>query len=125
MACIVGREPPVAPVGPATTNRAGFAIVSVMSLLFALTTDSAKSAALVVVLVLVGIAVVSALVIKAIVTKILSLAICGLLSLGMFSQRASITNCADKVKSGALSTHNKTECSFFGIKVSVPTDRVP
>jgi hypothetical protein len=95
--------------------------------LLALTTDSVKSVAIVGVLVLVAFAIISAMVVKAIVTKLLSLLICGALSLGMFSQRSSITTCADQVKAGAFSANGnrKTECTFFGIKVKVPTDKIP
>jgi uncharacterized membrane protein len=96
------------------------------SSLFALTTDSAKSMALMVVLVFVGIAIVSALVIKAIVMKLLSLLVCAFISFGAFSQRSSITKCADSVKANAMSTGSQsTKCTFFGIKVNVPTDKIP
>lgn len=95
--------------------------------LLALTTDSVKSAAIVAVLVFVGFAIVSALIVKAIVTKIVSLLVMAALSLGMFSQRSAVDKCADQVKQGAFSANGnrKTECTFLGFKVRVPTDKLP
>ena len=86
----------------------------------ALDTNAVKSGALVAVLALVGIAIVSAVVVKAIVTKLLTIAICALLSLGMISQRATVTKCIDDWKKD----HRKTECSFFGVKVNIPLDQL-
>lgn len=94
--------------------------------IFGITTDGAKSGALFAILALVAVAVISALVVKAVVTKVLTMLISALLAFGVYSQRSSITSCADKVKKEALSFGaRKTECSFFGVKVNVPTDQLP
>ena len=121
------RQASVAQRG-ATTGRVNTTIVGVMTAsLLALTTDSVKSAAIVAVLVFVGFAIVSALIVKAIVTKIVSLLVMAALSLGMFSQRSAVDKCADQVKQGAFSANGnrKTECTFLGFKVRVPTDKLP
>jgi hypothetical protein len=95
-------------------------------MLFALTTDSAKSTALIGLVVVVVLAVVAALVIKAIVTKVLSLVVAAIMSFGLYSQRSSIQDCANKVKKEALTfgTAAKAECTFLGVKVKVPVDKI-
>jgi hypothetical protein len=95
-------------------------------MLYALTTDSAKSSALIGLAVVVVLAIIAALVIKAIVTKVLSLAVAAIMAFGLFSQRTAIQDCANKVKKEALTfgVAAKAECTFFGIKVKVPLDKV-
>jgi hypothetical protein len=83
-------------------------------------TESVKRGAIIAVLAFVAIAIVAAMVIKAVVTKLLTMAICALLSLGMISQRATVTKCLDDWKKD----HKKTECTFFGFKVKIPLDQL-
>jgi proteasome assembly chaperone (PAC2) family protein len=95
-------------------------------MLFALTTESAKSTALIGLLAVVVIGVVGALVVKAVVTKLITVAVAAVFAFGFASQRSSIQDCAKKVKDNALvvGASAKTECTFFGIKVNVPTDKI-
>lgn len=96
-------------------------------MLFALSTDSAKTFAIVGVVAALVIAVVAALVIKAIVTKMISLAVAALFAFLFYSQRSSIEDCAKRVKDNSLVVQatEATECKFFGITVTVPTDKRP
>jgi 5-bromo-4-chloroindolyl phosphate hydrolysis protein len=96
-------------------------------MMFALTTDSAKSTALIGLVVVIVLGILAALVIKAVITKVISLIVAAALSFGLFSQRASIQDCAKKVKENVLVVDKsaKTECKFFGFTVEVPTDKKP
>jgi hypothetical protein len=71
------------------------------------------------------VAVVLLMAIKSIVGKIISVAIFLAISVAGYTQRASITDCADKVKAQASSASINTTCTFFGqnltIKVKNPT----
>jgi hypothetical protein len=105
----------------ATTEGDRTSSVTVMnSSVLALTTDNVKSYAIVAILAFIGIAIVAAMVVKAIVTKLLTMAICALLSLGMISQRSTVSKCVEDWKKD----HKKTECSFFGVKVKIPLDQL-
>ena len=98
------------------TDSVGVMFLSVL----AVTTDNVKSYAIVAILAFIGIAIVAAMVVKAIVTKLLTMAICALLSLGMISQRSTVSKCVEDWKKD----HKKTECSFFGVKVKIPLDQL-
>jgi len=71
------------------------------------------------------VAVVLLMAIKSIVGKIISVAIFLAISVAGYTQRASITDCADKVKAQASSASINATCTFFGqnltIKVKNPT----
>ena len=86
----------------------------------AVTTDNVKTYAVIAIVAFVGIAIVAAMVVKAIVTKLLTMAICALLSIGMISQRSTVSKCVEDWKKD----HKKTECSFFGVKVKIPLDQL-
>ncbi len=98
------------------TDSVGAMFLSVL----AVTTDNVKSYAIVAILAFIGVAIVAAIVVKAIVTKLLTMAICALLSLGMISQRSTVSKCVEDWKKD----HKKTECSFFGVKVKIPLDQL-
>jgi hypothetical protein len=98
------------------TDSVGAMFLSVL----AVTTDNVKSWAIIAIMAFIAIAIVAAMVVKAIVTKLLTMAICALLSLGMISQRATVTKCIDDWKKD----HKKTECTFFGFKVKIPLDQL-
>ena len=95
-------------------------VTAMHSSVLALTTDNVKSYAIIAILAFIGIAIVAAMVVKAIVTKLLTMAICALLSLGMISQRSTVSKCVEDWKKD----HQKTECSFFGVKVKIPLDQL-
>jgi hypothetical protein len=105
----------------ATTEGGRTSSVTVMNLsVLAVTTDNVKSYAIMAILAFIGIAIVAAIVVKAIVTKLLTMAICALLSLGLISQRSTVSKCVEDWKKD----HQKTECSFFGVKVKIPLDQL-
>jgi hypothetical protein len=88
-----------------------------------MTVESAKNVAIVVALVLVFIMVVMAWVVKNVTTKLISVVIVGGLALGVWTQRASLEDCAGKVKArAALGDTADVTCKFLGsdIKVSLP-----
>ena len=84
----------------------------------ALSLDSAKTIAIVVVLVFVALSVISALVIKSIVTKLIMVVLMACLALGVWTQRTSLQDCADKAKAGSLDVSGLT-CTFFGTDIEV------
>lgn len=72
------------------------------------------------------VAVILMKVISSIVGKVISSAVFVALALAGYSQRAEISNCADKVKSQATTSASiDTTCTFFGqditVKVPLPT----
>ncbi len=89
----------------------------------ALSVDSAKNIAIVVVIAFVVLSVVSAIVVKAIVTKIILVVLMGGLALGAWTQRQSLSECADKaaaaVQDGTAGAETVT-CTFFGTEVDLP-----
>jgi c-di-AMP phosphodiesterase-like protein len=95
--------------------------------MYALTTDSAKSTALIGLVAVIVIGVIAAMVIKAVVTKILSLVVAAALSFGFLSQRSSIQDCAKELKKNVnvVGKSAKTKCTFFGFTVELPTDQKP
>jgi hypothetical protein len=86
----------------------------------AVDTNQVKTYAIMAAIAFVVVAIVAAMVVKAVVTKLLTMAVCALLSLGMISQRATVTKCIDDWKKD----HKKTECTFFGFKVKIPLDQL-
>jgi high-affinity Fe2+/Pb2+ permease len=89
----------------------------------ALSVDSAKNIAIVVAVVFVVLSVVSALIIKNIVTKLILVVLLAGLALGAWSQRSSLSDCADRaqqeIASGTAGTGSVT-CKFFGTEVDIP-----
>jgi hypothetical protein len=59
---------------------------------------------------------------KKIVTKLLTLAVFGGVAIFAFTQRASLTDCLDKVRTDA--GKNATTCSVAGFDVKIPTDKL-
>lgn len=93
--------------------------------MLALTLGQAKTIAVVVAVVLVGLAVVSAWIMKTVAQKAAVAAILALLALLVWTQRAALQECADKVRAGAGAglTEVETTCSFFGRDVPISTSR--
>lgn len=67
-------------------------------------------------------AVVMMIVIKNIVGKIISLVFLLAIAAGGYTQRAAITDCADKVQAQASSASINTTCTFFGRDVNIKVD---
>jgi len=95
---------------------------------FALTLADAETIALVAATALVVGAVVSFWVMKSIVQKLAVAALLGLLAFAVWTQRVSLQDCADKVQdnfelAGSDVTVTDTECSFFGVTVTISDPR--
>jgi O-antigen ligase len=95
-------------------------MVAAMFTVLALTLDQAKGAALVAVILLVLGAVASAWLMKTLVQKAVVALILILVALLVWTQRASLDECADKVKTVGFT--GETTCTFFGndINISAP-----
>ena len=87
----------------------------------ALSLDSAKSIAVVVVIAFLAFAVLSAWLIKSIVTKLIVVVLMGGLALGAWTQRSSLVDCADKAQANVQAGSNESvTCRFFGTDVKIP-----
>jgi cyanate permease len=94
----------------------------------ALTLDDAKTIALVAATALAVGAVVSFWVMKSLVQKLAVAALLGVLAFAVWTQRVSLQDCADKVQdnfelAGTDVVVTDTECSFFGITVTISDPR--
>ncbi len=94
----------------------------------AMTLDTAKTIAVVGATVLAIAAVASFWIMKSIVQKLAVAALLGLLAFAVWTQRVAVQDCADKVtasfeRSGANLSVADTECSFFGITVTISDPR--
>jgi hypothetical protein len=87
----------------------------------AMTLESAKNIGIAVAVGLVALMLVMAVVIKNVTTKIISIVLIGGLAFGVWTQRSSLQDCADKVKArGALGDTSDVTCSFLGSDINVP-----
>lgn len=92
--------------------------------MLALTLGQAKAVAVIIVVVLIALAAVSAWMMKEIMQKVAMVVILGLLALLVWTQRASLQECSDKVRAaGAQVTQLDTTCSFLGRDVNISTKR--
>jgi hypothetical protein len=94
----------------------------------ALTLDDAKTIAIVAATALAVGAVVSFWVMKSLVQKLAVAALLGVLAFAVWTQRVSLQDCADKVQdnfelAGSDVVVTDTECSFFGITVTISDPR--
>lgn len=89
--------------------------------MFALTLETAKTAAIVIVAALLLISILSAWLIKTVVTKLIVIVVMVGLAVAVYSQRSSLQDCADRAKAEleAGDTSGVT-CTFFGTDVTVP-----
>lgn len=92
---------------------------------FALTLDQARSIAAIAAIGLLVLALGAAWLMKTVAQKLALAAILGLLAVLVWSQRASLQECADKVRAEARTqiTQVDTTCSFFGREVTISTVR--
>jgi hypothetical protein len=86
--------------------------------MFALTLDAAENIALVVAVVLAVLAIASAWMMKTIAQKAALAVILGLLALLVWTQRSSLSECADKVREAGL--RGDTTCAFLGYDIEIP-----
>lgn len=96
--------------------------------MFAITLDDAKTIAIVAASALVVGAAVSFWIMKTIVLKLAAAVMLLLLAFSVWTQRESLQDCADKVlenyeRTGIDVTVIDTECSFFGMTISISDPR--
>ncbi len=88
--------------------------------MIALSLESAKTVAIVVVIAFVALSVISALVIKSIVTKLIMVILMACIALGVWTQRTSLQTCADRAKATAEAQDaSGLTCTFFGTEIKV------
>jgi protein-S-isoprenylcysteine O-methyltransferase Ste14 len=85
--------------------------------MLALTVDSAKNIAILVVIALVVFAVLTAKFVASATKKAIFLLVFGGLAMGVWNQRQSLQTCADNVKANI---GKATTCSFIGKEISIP-----
>jgi len=84
--------------------------------------DTAKQIAVGLLVGFIVLSVVSVIVIRNIVVKLASAALLVALALGVWSQRSSLQDCADRVRDRVeAGVRTDLECSFFGTDVAIPT----
>ncbi|MEP7115603.1 MAG: hypothetical protein ABI862_20225 [Ilumatobacteraceae bacterium] len=87
----------------------------------AMTVDSAKNIGIAVAVGLVALMLLVAVVIKNITAKLITMLIVGGLAFGVWTQRSSLQDCADKVKArGLQGDTTDVTCSFLGSEINVP-----
>lgn len=90
--------------------------------MLALTLGQAKTIAVLVVIVLIGLALFSAWIMKEIMQKVALVVILGLLALLVWTQRASLNECSEKVRAAGVDFNDPdvdTTCSFLGRDVEI------
>ncbi len=86
----------------------------------ALTVESAKNIGIAVAVALVALMLVMAFVIKNVTGKLISVVIIGGLAFGVWTQRSSLQNCADKVRARvAAGDKSDVTCSFIGSDIKI------
>ena len=95
-----------------------------------ITLDTAKNIAIGVVVVFLLGSLLAAWLMKTIVQKIAVAAVLALLAFAVWSQRTSLQECADKVQQnfeldGTTASFVDTDCSFFGVEVTISDPRSP
>jgi hypothetical protein len=96
----------------------------------ALTLSDAKTIAVTVVAGFAVAAIAAAWLLRSIMQKLLAVAVLGLLGFAVWTQRVSLQDCADKVidayeLDGINPTLVDTDCSFFGMTVTISDPRSP
>lgn len=91
--------------------------------MFALTLEQATRFAMVAAVVLVALAVASAWLMKTVTQKVALAVVLGALAVLVWTQRTSLQDCAERVRSGAGASQVDTTCSFLGRDVTIPTRR--
>lgn len=94
--------------------------------MLALTLGSARHLAVAIVVVFVVLAVVSAKAIANVTWKITTMLVMVGFALGVWTQRANLSDCAEQAKAKAtVGDSSPTSCTFFGVSVDVPGVTIP
>ena len=96
--------------------------------MLALSLDTAKNVAIGLALLFAAGSVASAWIMKTIIQKLAVASVLAIFAFGMWSQRASLQDCADKVKDsferdGVNPRLVDTDCSFFGVTITISDPR--
>jgi len=92
----------------------------------ALTLDTAKNVGIAAAVGLIALMLVMAFVVKNVTAKLISILIIGGLAFGIWTQRSSLQDCADKVRArGVLGDTSDVTCSFLGSDVDISTPSAP
>lgn len=83
----------------------------------AVSLDTAKNVGIIVIVAFIAIGIISAWMIKTVMTKIIVAVVMAGLAIAVYSQRASLQDCADKAKANL---GREVSCTFFGSDVKVP-----
>ena len=87
--------------------------------MLALTVETAKTVAIVVVVGLIVAAVLSAWLVKSVVAKVVTIVLLAGVALGVWTQRANLEDCADQAKARVGTGQASVTCTFFGYDVTV------
>lgn len=89
--------------------------------LTALTVANARHLAVAIVVALVVLVVVAASVISNVTAKIVTMLVLAGFALGVWTQRANLSDCAERARAkAAIGDTSPTACTFFGVEVEVP-----
>ena len=89
--------------------------------MLALTLETAKNVGIAIILGLIAVAVLSAWLMKALAMKLITIGACALLAYGVWSNRQSLQECADKVVANPeVAVAGDAECTFWGFTVTIP-----
>lgn len=91
------------------------------SIMFAMTLETAKSIGIAVVVGLIALMLLVGFIVKNVVAKVIAIVILGGFAFGVWTQRSSLQDCADNVRTrGALGATGDVTCSFLGYDVKIP-----
>ena len=86
--------------------------------MFALTLEAARNGAIIAVVVLVALAIASAWLMKSVAQKVAVVVVLGLLAVLVWSQRASLDDCAKRVEADRAADADTT-CTFLGQDITI------
>jgi len=86
----------------------------------AISADGAKNMSLIVGIAIIVAFMIVALVAKAIIMKIISVVIIAAIGFGVWSQRDSIDDCVNAVRTAVDTGGEAAACTFFGVEIDVP-----
>ena len=90
------------------------------SIMTAMTLETAKNIGIAVAVGLVALMLVMAVVVKNVTAKLLTIVVVGGMAFGVWTQRSSLQDCADKVRSrSAVNDRSQVACSFLGSDIKV------
>lgn len=96
-----------------------------MTPVLALTTDDAKTIAIVAASVFVLLGLLAAWVMKTVVQKVVAAVILAGLALVAWSQRSAVDQCVQDVRASLSTDTGQVTCTFFGTDVDVPVSVTP